>query len=133
MYNQRLRISMGWAVLLFSRSRCISSLKHQSWTPRQLEQNLLVYYQHPADFPFFFNAATAISTSTQTIGCNFHGCIVLSNFCRSAEKVLFFSKTFPRLVLDGCGSTLFLRSFVLHLLVCSLAVYFVMPISISSL
>ena len=35
---------MGYAILLFSRSCYRSLLKHLSWSPRQLEQVLLIYY-----------------------------------------------------------------------------------------
>ena len=46
-------------------------------------------------------------------------------FCPSAEYLFFFSKTFPRLVLDIWGPTLFLWGKILHQLICSLAVVFV--------
>ena len=42
--------------------------KHLSWSPRQLEQDLLVYYQLRKTSPFFSDA-TAIATSSRRMGC----------------------------------------------------------------
>ena len=44
--------SMGEAILLFSRSCYRFLLKHLSWSPRQLEQVLLVYYHLRQTSPF---------------------------------------------------------------------------------
>ena len=43
---------MGSVILLFSRSCYRSLSKHISWSPRLLEQIMLVYYQLLQTFPF---------------------------------------------------------------------------------
>ena len=79
----------------------------------------------PADFPFFSDA-TALSTSSRRIGCRYssggwlQSSTALSpwpSWLYSSEvhvyyvhllRISFFSKTFPRPVLDSWGSFLFL-------------------------